>query len=465
MTAAIVLAAGCTATYEASPPRSTTTSLRLPGAASAPRAVVTTVPSGAAAPATSVPRLAARPVTGRILRADGTPLGGAPVRLDENRSVANDVLGGVFFLLTAGLSCIAGADPCRPSGGASATTGADGEFRFDVEAVERARGGSNGVILSAGAAPTGGLRAKFDPAVGGDLGELALWSPNLRAGTDGFHVRFKATAPPGADGRTEVDARVLDGQGRAVVDDTETGTDVTFAVDRRAYEDGPGTVVLASGFSRPRAAQNPRIDWTSPPARVGSGAGAPLSRGRPCTMDVGGRVPPAGCPLTDGDLVTESVPGLRSVVVDLGASRPVGLIAVRRLAETVEISDDGQAYVPVARTSGQGGWPATRHDAGGRPGRFVRVVVAPPETREPTGAAEVSVWAADAKPATSEPEPAGAPATAGTIPDGGPAPMAPPLDVDGERSSAVTLAGTIAAGLLLSVAFAAGITLYRRRRT
>ena len=466
MSAALLVTASCTSTYQP-PLAGTATTTHAPvNAAPAPRgaAAVTTVARGAATPA--------RPITGRLLSADGAPMAGTAVRLDENRGLANDLFGGVFVLFTAGLSCFAGADPCRPSGGAGATTGPDGAFRFDTAAVERARGRSNGVILSAGATLTGGVRAKVDPTLGGDLGDLALWAPKVRAGTDGFDVRFDAKAPPGADSRTEVDARLLDAQGRSVVDDTETGADVTFVVDRRAYEDGPGTVVLASGFSRPRAGQNPRIDWTSAPVRVGTGAGAPLSRGRPCAVDLSGRVPPAGCPLTDGDLVTDSVSGLRSAVIDLGSARPLGLIAVRSVAESVEISADGQAYAPLARASSPAAaWSAALYDSGGRHARFVRITVIPGTGSEPQGVAEVSVWAADARapaePARPTPGSSVVPLGAGGIMGDPPAPMAQPLDGDGAADrSPVVVPGVIAAGLLLTIAaFAAGTAIGRRRHS
>ena len=286
------------------------------------------VPSGASAARAASPtvmrQVRTNPVTGRLLGSNGKALAGVPVRLDENRGIASDIFGAFAAAFTLGLSCAAGADPCRSSGEAATSSGADGTFRFDGAAVEEARGGSNGVVLSAGSEAAGGIRVALNPVAGGDLGDLALWSPAVRARTDGFDVTFKGVAPPGADRRTLVHAAVLDAQRRPVSQQAKNGPEVTFMVDRRAYEDGPGIVVLTAGFSRPRANQSPRIDWTSAPVRIGAGAGAPLSRGRPCPIEViGGGRAPGGCPLTDGDLVTGTL-DLRSAVIDLGAPRKVG---------------------------------------------------------------------------------------------------------------------------------------------
>lgn len=137
------------------------------------------------------------PVTGRLLSADGQPMAVA-VRLDENRGIASDIFGAVALVFTLGLSCVGGADPCRSSGGVAGTSQTDGTFRFDATTVERARGRSNGVILSAGSEAAGGLRVKLNPTAGGDLGDLSLWAPRLQARIDGGDVRFNAVAARGS---------------------------------------------------------------------------------------------------------------------------------------------------------------------------------------------------------------------------------------------------------------------------
>ncbi len=419
----------------------------------------------------------ALPVTGRLLAADGRPLAAA-VRLDENRGIASDVFGTIALLFTLGLSCLGGADPCRPSGGAATTSGADGTFRFDTTAVQQARARSNGVILSAGSESAGGLRVKLNPTAGGDLGDLSLWAPRVQARVDGGDVRFTAVAPPGADRRTEVTARILDAKQRLVGQTARTGPEVAYQVDRRAYEDGPGTVVVTAGFSRPRAGQNPRIDWTSPPVGVGPGAGAPVSRGRPCTLDRGGAPAPAGCPLTDGDLVTDAAPGLRSAVVDLGAPRPIGLVAVRPSAGEVEVSTDGQVYEPVGRSTARpDAWPAALFDAGSRPARFVRVATtapsATPATTAPAssgrapsgpGIVEVSVWPSDAR-LPSQPATAPRPSADPSAPPGTTIPLAAPLvgPDDDRTSGGFLLPALVALVLLLVVVAATGVLAGRRR--
>jgi len=275
-----------------------------------------------------------------------------------------------------------------------------------------------------------------------------------------------------------VTASILDSQQRLVGQTTKTGSEVAYVVDRRVYEDGPGTVVVTAGFSRSLAGQEPRIDWTSAPVGVGPGVGPPLSRGRPCSLDRAGAPSPAGCPLTDGH-PAGAAPGVRSAVVDLGALRVLGLVAVRPSAGAVEVSTDGQAYEPVARsTAPPDAWRATLFDAGGRSARFVRVVTtAPPSTPATTapastsnraassgpGIVEVSVWPSDTRlpsPPPAGPRPSADPsATPGaTIPQAAPLPS--PVDRRTGRFPAAALVGLV---LLLVVVAAGGLLVGRRR--
>ncbi|MFP5372248.1 MAG: hypothetical protein ACLGI3_16090 [Actinomycetes bacterium] len=391
------------------------------------------------------------------------------MRLFENEGVADDVFAIIF---TLGLVCLVPDSPCRGAaerGEVATTTRGDGSFRFDEAAVRQARGDSNGVILSAGSAAAGRVRVKVNPTVGGDLGDLPLWAPNVRARTDGLATTVKVDAPPGADGRTQVHLAFLGPRDQAMLRATLTGSEVVGTVDRRAYEDGPGTIVLGAGFSRRRANQNARVDWTAPSVRVGPGAGVPLSRGKPCTIVVGRGVVPAGCPLTDGDLEKTAVEEMRTAVVDLGTAQPLGRIAVRGHAETAEISTDGQTYVPVGEVEEEFGdraiWPGSHFDADGAVGRFVRV------TASGRQAAEVSVWPREVRPAP----PAAAPLPASEVAEPGAAatlpapPQAAPLArrealglVD---KAALLLVGLVATSLLLVVTALTAVVAVRRRRT
>jgi hypothetical protein len=407
--------------------------------------------------ATTVPP--PHPVSGTALDASGRPLAGHTVSLREDRGIASDVVGLFAATLTFGLSCAAGADPCRSSGATSTTTAGDGRFAFAADAVAQARGRSRGVVLSFGDPATeGSVALHLDPAVGGDVGDLALWSPALTV-TPGADLRatVRWTGPPTADGNTLLRGAVTDGvptkEGgtAALVQFAPHGPSADVVVDRRAIEDRPGALVLTTGFSRPRAGQRPRADWTAPPVQF-PGAGAPLSRGRSCVIE-GAAI--AGCPLTDGDLVTVPVPvpqSFASATIDLGSAVPVGAVAVRNDGDVVvQLSADGQHFAAATARSSDAFWPARRFTGAGASARFVRVL---PQGQQRLAPTEVSVW------------PPAAAGSVATAPAAGPLPTAPaaPRGTDapeGSRSGRGALS-LLAAVILILVAAAVAFAVGRR---
>lgn len=411
-------------------------------------------PSTTAAPATSPPtsqpsgqpsttattRPPAGPISGTALDAAGRPYANQRVTLDEDRGIAADLFGTFAAALSLGASCVIGADPCRRSGAAATTTGPDGHFTFDAAAVGAARGNSSGVILRFGDPARAGSVAVRLTAMTTDLGSISLWNPSLTAtpDADGPADTLRWNGPTGANGRTVLHATVTDGLPTGetppgvLMAFSQEGASANTAIDRRAIEDRAAVITLLAGFSRPRGGQHPRIDWTSPPARL-TGLGKPLSRGSSCII----QAPTAttGCPLTDGDLVTPTVsqdtvnklnqrscqgqfvcPALvlvTTATIDLGRPVEVGLIAVRdstgnssgnRTEPVVEVSTDGQQFEPTVAGRGAGTWPATLRSAGGRQVRYIRVTPGPRGQLNPS---EVSAWPPQSPAITTPPTAAG----------------------------------------------------------
>ena len=227
------------------------------------------------------------PVSGRLLDGSGRPLGGHVVVLSENRGIANDIFGSVGVVFSLGLSCVAGADPCRSSGSSRVDTDGDGRFVFDEAQVAQALGHSHGVILAAGDPTTEGtVTVRLNPSLGGGLGDVPLWDPRASVAASGAAVTVKWTAPPTSDGSTVVAASVTDGipsptnRSPATYDAVrQNGVRGGVDLDARGWEDRAAAMRLSVGFHRARAKQNPRIDWLARPVPLPT-VGAPLSTAR-----------------------------------------------------------------------------------------------------------------------------------------------------------------------------------------
>ena len=343
------------------------------------------------------------PVEGRLRDAAGAPIAGAAVVLNENRGVADFIFGLVFVGLTGGIGCLLGVDPCRLSGSAETVTDASGSFRFTPEQVSHALGRSQGVILTGGDRRTGTVSVKLNPVTGGGLGDLALWDPKPTVVTRSGVLDLRWEAPPGANSRTVVQGYVRDGavataRGVDLAAFADQGARASEGIDSRALEDHEGVLVLTAGFSRPRAGQDARVDWTAPVMTL-SGAGAPPSRGAACAIDgrSGGT-----CMLTDGDLSTpaggERCTDVRppagcstSAAIDLGRDTSGAVVAVRPVGSyRVEASTDGASYVGLEAAKAPGAWSASLYALPGT-ARWIRVASA---DGGPLAAAEVSVWPA-----------------------------------------------------------------------
>ncbi len=320
-----------------------------------------------------VDRSATVQVSGRVVRADGSPAAGAVVGL-EPRPNAGEVLGSALLVpLTLFTACLADPPPevCRGRSVRRTTAGADGTYSFQLKGKD-----TQGFL---GTATTLALTAEVAPAAGEVAGaavtatfkvqteqltlhDLQLWQPKVTVGPG--KVNWEGRAGAGS-----YQVLVEDTATRAVwaFDDAKK-TEVSF--DQRILEDTSGS--LAVSTSDRDTAEGTTVGITRRSGRVAyrSTAGAPPSRGRPCAVGTGAPST-SPCPLTDGEFTTPApqaatttttaaaaaggsttTPAPQTATVDLGQSRSVSLVVVRGCPCEVEGSTDGRTWTALGRSTG-----------------------------------------------------------------------------------------------------------------
>jgi hypothetical protein len=394
-------------------------------------------------------------VSGRVLTAEGAPAGGAPVALVREPSIGEIFTGLLVVPLTFGLACLGeppAAGLCRGRTVERTVTGADGTYRLNLTGrqTQTAFGNTVDFTLSTavfGATVTADFKIQTENLV---LPDLQAWQPAVTVGAG------RIGWDPPAPGSYQV--VVEDGSAQLVWSFDSTRPSVSF--DPRLLEDTAGKLAVsaltsagAEGTSVNIRRQSARVDYRST-------AGAPLSRGRPCTAGAPA-APVTPCPLTDGNFVNElprpapttststtspsaAVP--ESTTIDLGRSAEVSFIVVRGCACQVERSTDGQTWTAVGRTTGYTVVIPSRTG----PARFIRL------TGPLTDLHEVSVWEGPA-PAASTPAPTAPP------PGAPPAVAAPAPVVTQPESRTVPALVALVLLVLALIGTAAGAFAVRRR--
>lgn len=418
-------------------------------------AVLALVLTGCQTERSNIDRAATVVVSGRVLQADGSPAGGMPVVLEREPTLGEVVTGLVVIPLTLFTACL--VDPpaalCRGRSVERATTSADGSYSLTLTGADTqtAFGNARSFTLSAGArepsAPVVSASFKVQTEALA-LPDLQLWQPavTVAAGRIGW-------TPPAAG---EYRVTVEDTAGQLVWSFDSPRAELVF--DPRLLEDTAGSLAVVARTTSTAEGTTVGIRRQSERVAYRSGAGPPLSRGRPCTLaTAAASVSP--CPLTDGNFVNRlppattttapagpTIPPARdSVTVDLGRPAEVSLIVIRGCSCDVERSTDGQSWTAVGRASGLTALVPARAGAA----RYVRL------TGSLTDLHEVSVWEGAAGPAPATP---GSPPGAAPVP--APAPAAPvPVSSDASR----TAPALIALALLVLAAAGAGAFAFRRR--
>jgi hypothetical protein len=331
--------------------------LALVAACSTPERVGGPTTTGAgAATTTTGPRQDAT-LQGRILSADGRPLGGVSVSVVRTHTGFR--VGRVLeAVATFGLSCVASPDDCPFRDEQVVDTAVtDGEGRYALTLPKAYLPGyetDDDWVASVGRPPTpaeatgpsSSVELEVNAAVQ-SAPDLALWDAEPRITTAGGQLvvglpRLQGAAAAGTVVRFATPAGA-------------TVWTVHGATDPRVLEDAALRVV-ASGHddvtvhhAEGRTIYHQDLHTASVPYQ---GHAVPVSRGVPCTLD---QTPATGCPLTDGDLVTGTEHRAGAIAtVDLGRTQDLGLVVVRAsdaaAALTLETSTDGQRW--AARTLG-----------------------------------------------------------------------------------------------------------------
>jgi hypothetical protein len=347
-------------------------------------------------------------ITGQALDASGRPLAGAPVHLFREADIGQLLLGSVVAIGTLGLICTQPGSPAPCHSAHSATTDADGNYRFEIKGSDTQGliGNVNSldvVVAAPGSgvtAPSTVLRFIAD-TTSVRLPPARLWNAAARVNQTPAQIRLGWNALSGGYGRSvSYSAELLDAHQQSLW--AQSASNSSTVIDARLLEDQAGAMAAASAHATVSGGTNAgtvHASYLSARLPVRATAGAPPSRGRPCSAVTGTTTLPTTpqrvCPVTNGDLrsparlVGAQGQVVTGVVVDLGAVRPVHLVVVRGVAGqfVIELSSDGVRFQPVDTALGS----AVAFAPPGAPtARYIRV-------RAPSGLDEslmvqVSVW-------------------------------------------------------------------------
>ncbi|MDQ1401799.1 MAG: hypothetical protein QOG03_115, partial [Actinomycetota bacterium] len=243
-----------------------------------------------------------------------------------------------------------------------------------------------------------------------DLPDLRLWEPATTFGSTGGQgtASWDGLPTSGYGKLRQYDVVFTDAAGDAVWSLPSTTPSLSF--DLRLLEDSRGVAAVHARATAPAPSTPLDLDYRAPTTAYASAAGAPVSRGVPCTIGPPGGLVVTPCPLTDanfsatlGGAVRHPSPGPvptggsaanaprpvpSSAIVDTNEVRGMTLVVVRGCAAdcVVDVSANGTGWATLATVRGD----AAIHPEGGTAvARYVRVSVA---TGDLAALREVSVW-------------------------------------------------------------------------
>ncbi|HVL85085.1 MAG TPA: discoidin domain-containing protein [Pseudonocardia sp.] len=294
-------------------------------------------------------------VSGQVLHADGTPVQGGTAMVIKEIGPDDFAASAPLFFGTMGISCLAGIDlDLCDEAGARADVADDGTFSVRLRGRDVQSGfGTVSTMWATAAAPSdgdlAGASASSAFTVGSEsvqLPALRLWEPAVGVVEENGGVTVDVPRLPGeygSDPRYEVRFESAEGALLWAARRRE------LPVDARVLEDAVHAVAVEASVDD--APGGSRATYRTAQARL-AGPGAPPSRGAACaTHRPGhGRVAHEPCPFTDGDLDEAFDAGGRSVVIDLGETRPVDLVVIRGDTDTfvVHTSEDGRTWQRLA---------------------------------------------------------------------------------------------------------------------
>ncbi|RNM13036.1 hypothetical protein [Nocardioides pocheonensis] len=341
-------------------------------------------------------------VSGRALDASGKPLAHAHVVLVRQADIGQVIFGSVLAVGTLSTICFAPDPPAICEKARTATTDADGRYRFELKGSDTQ--GSLGtkatmnVVFSGRSSQTSTTVSFTTEDTSVTVPDARLWNLGARISAQPGRVRLSWRPLPAPAGKgTGYSVQLSDVRSGAALW-TQPASGSRADVDPRLLEDVHGAAAVSAGTDLPggSGAGKVRASYLSPRLPVPGRAVAPPSRGRPCAPVIGaaGTVGAFGaCAETDGDLSRPA--GLSGggtvsgAAVDLGSPRALSLVVVRGFSGQflVETSRDGTTWQSLATGFGS----AYAVEPPGRTtARYLRV-------RSPTGldeslSTEISVW-------------------------------------------------------------------------
>ncbi|MDQ2650135.1 MAG: hypothetical protein M3Z03_11350 [Actinomycetota bacterium] len=443
------------------------------------------------------PRAVDATVAGIVVGADGQPLDSVPITVTETDTGIGT--GPVIGLFTLGVGCLAGlcSDDTRGTVDRT-TTAADGSYRAtlpdayvagtetDADWVVRASLPASGNQRSG---PTSAFEFETNIQLQA-APPLPIWSRDPQVSVDGWGVSIDVGSTP--PGLSEPSVNMETPRLRL----RQTGTAATF--DARLLEfdaigekglavNGTASADVRVSHANGRTIYHQRTTTAIVPVDLSL---IPASRGAPCTArsaagaDLLPAAPEAGCPLTDGNMLsnvsgaitptapaqgdvttTTARPVIAEATIDLLGPVEASLVVLRGVdpGPVVDLSLDGAAWTTVrtvaAPTIADGSRVSVAAPPAGTSARYVRV-------RHPAGVdpGEVSVW-------TPRPLASPAPAAGGDLEPVAPGEVTtPPVDAvaddgaadDGDDGDNDSGNGSKALAVLLVIGV--WVALSRRRR-
>ncbi|KRA29793.1 MULTISPECIES: hypothetical protein [unclassified Nocardioides] len=371
-------------------------------------------PSPPPAPAVVVPSaVPAGAVYGRLLDGSGKSVPGGAVTLTQPFDDNIVLLSG--RLISLGVFClIPDAGLCPTSHRADLTD--NGLWSVPAGDVEEGKaltlGGQRpGTSTGTGALTTVSVPNGPDPQ---RVPDLVLWEPEvtLTPVARGTRVTWpRLTGPRGRKARYAVYVTTGEPAFAKPVEVASGLRRTSAVVAGWVTEDQPMRVTVIASTKRGRA-----VFVHTSPSVAATGTAVPVSRGRPCSADKGGRqVRAVGtCGLTDGDLSSHVQVRLKGecdvdtsgcrprshhrICVDLGRARPVSRVVVRTpflaVDQVVELSRDGRTFTTQGRLGDVGADDARVFAVPVRPAATARFACIRSDAYGYAGAttAEISVW-------------------------------------------------------------------------
>ncbi|MEW5850056.1 MAG: discoidin domain-containing protein [Myxococcota bacterium] len=358
-------------------------------------------------------------VSGKLVRADGTPVPQHKVVLISEPDPAEALVDVLLVVETLGLICLTDDPPTICEGALTDTTDAEGNFLFQLTGKDTQGDNSyanqfnlgaqlpkSGTQL-AGATSTQRFYIQTEELT---VPNLKFWESSPVLTTEGALVKVEFVAPQESAeyGRNIETGVVFETVGKDHVwsQDLESGE----RIDARLLEDVQGGVHAVARSSDAIVGSAIKFHFRTGVEPFTGTAGAPTSRGKTCfAHGEAGAVELSPCTLTDGDFKSaypqqdedcsnngcdEAARANNWVYVDLGATTSPSLVVVRNSGSevVVETSLDATLWTQVPGSSAHSGtFKVEIPAAGAVQARYVRVKGKEDKTHV-SGITEVSVW-------------------------------------------------------------------------